>query len=148
MDIIDRYLRTFRSENTKKTYRCHINKFFKEIKADPKTYLDEERDYEEDVITLWESLKGRPPKSVSATMSAVKGFLKKYKILKNAEIWEELDRRTHGNRARTMDEVPTPQQLKEILRYGTLKDHALFLMVSSSGMRIGRHCNWYQKTLT
>jgi len=137
MDIIDRYLRTFRSENTKKTYRCSINKFFKVIKADPKTYLDEERDYEEDVIKLWESLKGRPPKTVSTTMSAVKGFLKKYKILRNAEIWEELDRRTHGNRARTMDEVPTPQQLKEILRYGTLKDHALFLMVSSSGMRVG-----------
>ena len=92
MDIIDRYLRTFRSENTKKTYRCSINKFFKVIKADPKTYLDEERDYEEDVIKRLDAIITDKPKGMVFT-TLFKEFIKKknvhYKIFSTIEAAQE-----------------------------------------------------------
>lgn len=42
-----------------------------------------------------------------------------------------------GTRAVTIDVVPTNDQLREILQYGDIKARALFLVLSSSGMRIG-----------
>jgi len=136
MNKIDRFLAMF-SKSTQISYRSHLKNFFKAINANPETYFDEERDYEADVIQFWMSLKGRPPKTVHSAIHAVKSFLREYEVELPYRFWNKITRRTKGNRAVTRDEIPTNKELRDILQHGGIKARALFLMLSSSGMRIG-----------
>jgi len=136
MNEIDQFLEVF-SKSTQISYRSHLRNFFKAIDANPETYLDEERDYKADVTKFWMSMKGRPPKTIHSAIHAVKSFLMEYEIELPNKFWHKLARRTKGNRAVTRDEIPTNKELRDILQHGGIKARALFLMLSSSGMRIG-----------
>lgn len=136
MNKIDQFLAMF-SPTTQTVYKSHLKSFFKSIDADPKTYFDGERDYEADVTQFWLSMKDRPPKTIHSAIHAVKSFLREYDIEIPYKFWNKINRRTKGSRAVTIEEIPTNSQLKEILQHGGIKARALFLMLSSSGMRIG-----------
>ena len=51
--------------------------------------------------------------------------------------WRHTTRRIRGSQARTIDRVPTIQELREILLQLPIIGKALFLFLASSGARIG-----------
>ncbi len=135
MNEIENFLKYF-SLKTQATYKSCLNRFFKAIKANPETYFDDERDYKVDITEFWLSMKGKPPKTIKTNLAAVKSFLMEYEIEMSNGFWKKLSKRTKGSRAVMIDNPLGNYQLKEILQHGETKARALFLIVSSSGMRI------------
>lgn len=133
---IEEFLLNFSSYSTIKTYRCHLNHYFNVLNVDPDTYFDTNRNYEQDVKIFWQSIIHRPPLTRNGAISVINTFLSENNIKLPEGMIKKLKKRTKGNRALTLDKVPTDKELKEILQYGTLKDRALFLLLCSSGMRI------------
>ena len=138
MNIIESFVNQFPSKNTRNSYRCHLKKFFNVINADTETYFKKERDYQQDVEKYWDSLKDKAPLTKSHGLGCIKVFLEDHDIELKAKFYKTLKRRMKGSVCRpiTLDKVPSPTQLKEILQHGTVKDRALFLLSSSTGMRI------------
>jgi len=81
-------------------------------------------------------MNGKPPKTIRTALAAVKMFLLENDIEIPQKFWIKLRRRMKGTRAQTQETIPTNHQLKEILQHGETKARALFLLLSSSGMRI------------
>jgi integrase len=138
MNTIEKFLNTFPSKGTRKAYRSYLKRFFNTIDANPETYIEEDRDYEEDVLKFWKQMheENAAPKTIKTAKAAVKSYLMEYDVEPREKFWRKLNRRSQGSGAVTEDEVPTNTQLKEILEHGKLKDRAFFLVMSSSGMRI------------
>jgi len=137
MNVIDRFLKLFPSQKTQETYGSHLRKFFRIIEADPETYFDEERDYKQDIEDFWITQRDdKAYETVRNQLNTLKSFFDYYEVEIKEKTWKTLKRRTKGSGPTTKDRAPTNQQLKEILNYGNLRDRALFLVLSSSGIRI------------
>lgn len=54
-----------------------------------------------------------------------------------ARFWRRLKGRRKGSRALMLDKVPSNATLRRILSHMDVKGRALFLVLASSGMRIG-----------
>lgn len=134
---IDKFLLQFDSKG--KTYKSALNNFFKVIGKNPNTYFDdiETYDYESDVLQFMLHIKDLAPKSKHLYRQAIKSFLDFYKVELPNKFWVSVRRRIKGKKAVTRFAIPTNQQLKQILTNANAKYKALFLLVSSSGMRIG-----------
>ena len=145
MNEIDEFLADYPVNRTKANYRGTLNNFFKSINVEnPDGYISdgkESRDYKADVTTFWKSMEGKPPLSIIGGMSVVKMFLEFHEIDIPKKIWKSLRRKTRGHRARTQDMAPSPFQLKQILSHGGALERAVFLVSSSSGMRIDEVIN-------
>jgi len=142
MTVIDEFIQTKRSKNTKDGYLQGINDFFKTIKKKPETYFNPKHEmqvYENDFKTWVSSLMDRvAPLTQKCWVSSVKNFLLYYDVEFSTKYW-----RNHINglmprsaRPLTLDDKPSNEQLKKILSYGDLKAKALFSMLATSGMRI------------
>ena len=57
MNKIDEFVNTFQTKNTRKNYRTNLMHYFRTIKADPNTYFNKKRDYEQDVTLFWQELQ-------------------------------------------------------------------------------------------
>lgn len=133
---IKQFLMNFKSKSTRKSYRSHLKKFFKTIKADPDTYFDGDRDYGLDVKKFAQSINGSPPLSQKTTLACIRTFLSEYDVELKSKIWRGINNRIKGRAPVTDNVKPTNSQLKQILQHADVKSKALFLMISSSGMRI------------
>ena len=136
------YLETYGSPKTISTYKWALRKFFSSVYRDKdlslaKRYVTEERDREGDIEDFFISIKDSPPMSVALALSAVRVFFDENGILVSPRIWRKLKRRKKGSRAVTEDLVPTKEQLRQILTHMDAKGKAFFLMLASSGMRLG-----------
>ena len=100
-------------------------------------YFSQKRDYEDDVVLYFSSIKDWAPLSVGVSMSIVKTFLMENDIEFTQRFWKSLLRKKKGNRALTQDRVPSLEELRGILSQLPLNGRALFLTLASSGMRIG-----------
>ena len=143
MNKIDEFLLNFQAKNTKDVYKSHLTKFFNIINANADNYFTKQKtdkDYENDLRTFWQSLNGRPPLTIRNAVSAVKSFYLHNDIELKTKFWKEISKRTKGNRATMIDIVPTNIQLKQILTHADALSSSLFLVLSSSGMRIGEVC--------
>lgn len=136
MNEIDEFLENFTSPSTRKGYRSNIKNYFKFLGEDPDTYFDKDRNYKQDVIRFSRSLVNRPPCSQQSIMSTVKMFLSEYDVEIKDKVWRNIRNRRGGTRPIIQECVPNNAELKQILQYGGIKARALFLIVSSSGMRI------------
>ena len=134
---LEKFLEAYTSKSTISTYRCALNNFFKTLGTSEKQYFKGKRNYEDDITKFFISINDRPPKSVRLMLSAVKIFLSENDIDLSDKFWRRLNRKIKGNRARTLDKVPSNEELKSILTHMDAKGKALYLMLSSSGMRIG-----------
>jgi len=67
----------------------------------------------------------------------VKQFLLEYDVEIKSKIWRNIRNRGKRYRPITENKIPTNEELKQILQYGGINARALFLVLSSSGMRIG-----------
>jgi len=141
------FLRTYQREGTKYCYRNSIAAFLSSVYgqkiAQPdldgfaSKYLQETREYEQDVETFFTTLNRRPPKTVHNQIAGVKVYLIENGIELPQRFWRGLSRRTRGSRACTIDRIPTTPELKKIFKHLPLNGKALAMILISSGMRIG-----------
>jgi len=148
--IIKRFLNNFVSKSTIGSYKAHLKAFFNFLDVNPDDYIKDVRrmdyngrldfldKYESDVTAFWQYLnkEGKTPKTISDAVSVVRVFLKENRINLDDKVWDNIRRRGKGREPITEDKAPTNRQLKSILIHGDAKSKALFLILSSSGMRI------------
>lgn len=134
---IEKFLEVYSSKSTKVNYRAALTKFFECVGISPDDYFREKRDYEADIKKFFISIKNSAPKTIKLNLSAVKMFLMENNIELPQKFWNGLRRKIKGSRAMTQDKVPSNEELKSILTHTDAKGRALYLVLSSSGMRIG-----------
>ncbi len=139
----------FSAPSTIRNYRGSLKSFFKIIDKDPSDYIvdikklgGEKREnainaYEEDMKKFWLALKDKAPTTRPSRMTHVKMFLSEFGIELSTKFWKNIHRRSPPNKPITDDLAPTNEQMKKILQHADLKAKALFLVLDSSGMRIG-----------
>ena len=108
-----------------------------QLEEQVETYFKEPRDYEEDIQQYFQSIKHRPPKSITVHLSILRTFLLENDVELPKIFWRRLSRRVKGNKAITQDRVPTKEELRRILNHLPLRAQAFYLALASSGMRIG-----------
>jgi integrase len=138
-----KWLETYQSESTVRAYKWGLEQFFKclgfegSLEENAEAYMKQKRNYEEDVKTYFASLKGKPPKSVNICLTSVKMFLMENGVELPVLFWHRLKGRNKGTRALMLDKVPSNAELRRILSHMDVKGKSLFLVLASSGMRIG-----------
>jgi len=137
---LNEYIEKRLADNTQGTYKSYLDRYFKEIEQTPDKYIKKDiKEIENDLITFLrnEKQKKTPPKTIHVIKSAVTGFLTYNNIELQPKTKDQIKYLLKGTSTLTLKETPTPEQLREILQHGETKARALFLMSSSSGMRIG-----------
>jgi integrase len=143
MSRYQQFLDEYPNPNTRNAYRYALRQFFKTVYGagnvvdQVERYCTEERDYGGDVKDFLKSLNGRPPKSVTMVLAAVKSFLVEQDVELPQKFWRRLRKRIKGSRARTVDKVPSTEGFRRLLLHMNIQGKALFLVLASSGMRIG-----------
>jgi len=143
MDKIGSFLLNFDSDNTRRTYKSLLNQYFKVVKAEPNKYFVEGRKYEDDIKKFRQSLSGRPPKTIRTYIAGIKSFLMENDVELKEKFWKNIANRTKGSFSVTDDYIPTREELREILQHGSIKARAMFLVMVSSGIRIGELTKLY-----
>jgi len=144
--IIERFLQSYNyAENTRKHYRSNLKKYFNYLGVNPETYFDKKRDYKNDLLSFVRSLYDRPPLTQKCLINSVKQFLSEYDVDLKPKVWRNIRNRGKRQKPVTQDKIPTNAELKQILQHGDIKERTLFLVLSSSGMRIGEatQIEWY-----
>jgi len=135
MNPIDEFLKG-REKRTRINYGWILRQYFREINQNPETYFKKKRDYKKDIDKWWDQHLNEVPKTRHTKLAILRGFLDYNKIVFPKTDWLKLRRKKKGTRAATLDRVPTQAEFKSMLMHGDVKDKALFLFLSSSGMRI------------
>ena len=139
------FLDTYSNMGTRRNIVWSLNTFFKSIYGEnyrdlvksAEQYVSEGRDVNRDLQNFLLAIAKRPPKTQRLFLSCVKTFLLENDIELKEREWRRLSGRIKGSRARTQDRVPSNTELKTILTHIPIQGKALFLLMSSSGMRIG-----------
>lgn len=134
---IDEFLEQYPNIKTRGVYRSCLNKFFQIMETSETQYFKKKRNYEQDINRFFIAISENPPKTVRLYLSTLKLFLSENDVQFPEKFWRSIQRRIKGKRALTMDRIPSNEELKSILTHMDAKGKALFLMLSSSGMRIG-----------
>ena len=144
---VSSFLNSYQSKNTKKSYRLAIAQFLQSVYGEKvengnldiyaERYLNEERNIESDFLSFLDAIKHFAPKSIQLKLVSVKTFLMENDIELKTKFWRRLNRRVKGSRALTLDKVPTNKELRKIMIHLPIQGKALYLTLSSSGMRIG-----------
>lgn len=138
-----KYLETYGSKNTVRTYKQTLKVFLRNIYGDGELaslaskYISEERDHKTDIQNFLAQINGKPPKTIRLYISAVKTFLMENDIELPEKFWRSITRRIKGSMARTLDKIPSNIQLRRIIMHMPVHGKALYLTLASSGMRIG-----------
>jgi len=136
--IIDDFLDSYNfAETTKQNYKNNLKKYFEFLNENPDTYFEKNRDYKQDVLRYARFLNGSPPLTIKCKLNSVKQFLLEYDVELKPKLWGNIRNRGKRYRPITENKIPTNEELKQILQYGGINARALFLVLSSSGMRIG-----------
>jgi len=134
------------SPRTVEAYRAALKEFFQVVyrKGEPleelaDRYFLEEQSHEENLRSFLKDQKEkkRAPKSIQLKLSAVRVFLAENGVELPQRFWKRLRSRLKGSRPLTLDKIPTPSQLRRIVSHLPVKGKALFLILASSGARIG-----------
>jgi len=148
MGKVDEFVNQFRSKGTKRLYRWALTQFYQcvyekgmKLEDAVERYFVEERNYKADVRKFLSAINERPPKSVKSMLSIVRGFLLENEVELGEMFWKRLRRRVKGSRAVSMEKVPSNVELRRILTHLPVRGKALYLMLASSGMRIGEAIN-------
>jgi len=145
MSRIEDFLRMYRSNNTVRVYRWALTEFFKTVYGEnegkleqhAERYFTEKRDIQGDIQNFFVAIKDKPPKSVRLMLAAVRSFLVENDVELSEKFWRRLRGRMRGGRALTLDKVPSNVEFRRILMHMPIQGKALYLILESSGMRIG-----------
>jgi len=154
--IARRFLDAYPSKSTRRNYRIALTDFFcnmfegmpprgydskvkrvQWLDVQAGRYFSETRDFEKDVQDFLGSLNGCAPKTVRMKIAAVRTFLVENDVELSQKFWRRLRRKIKGSRALTLDKVPSNAELRKIVMHMPIQGKSLFLLLSSSGMRIG-----------
>lgn len=137
-------------KNTHKSYKQTTKQYFDIIQKNPEKYIVDIRllengekvkqidTYQADIIKFWNTLKSTSaPKTIKLRMAAIKQLFLFHEIELPLIFWKRLQKNGNGDSKIIDDKVPTHDILKQILQYGDIRARALFLVASSSGLRIG-----------
>lgn len=83
------------------------------------------------------AINAKPPKSVRLMLASVRSFLIENDVEFSQKFWRRLIGKVRGSRALTLDKVPSNVELRHIMLHMPIQGKALYLMLASSGMRIG-----------
>jgi integrase len=139
--LVQGFLANYSSENTKISYTSMLNRYFNFLKIEPDSYFGDSRDFSKDVKSYAIEINSLAPKTQKARLACIKMFLSENDIELKQKVWRNINRRRNGNHAITQDKTPTPSELKQILQFGIIKGRALFLVLSSGGMRVEEALN-------
>jgi len=141
------FLETYHSENTVISYSNILRQYLSvvfgvevtklSIEDYANRYFAEERNFSEDVEKFWVYLKDRPPKTIKTFMACVRVFLLENGHELDQLFWRHMNKRIKGNRALTLDRIPSNQELKTLIGHMPIQGKALYLLLATSGMRIG-----------
>jgi integrase len=144
-DMIETFLnkRLLTSPRTRKNYRVSIQNYFKLLEENMETYFNKGiqlEKYEDDLqrVYMIHEENEKPLVSRRALFSAVKQFMiYNDKRLKDLDFWDTLKMRMKGAESATQNLILNPSDVKEILSHGNTCTRALFIILVSSGRRIG-----------
>jgi hypothetical protein len=122
------YFRAVRGVDTERMPEPELEKLFDE-------YLASKPDFQSDLQTFLAKIQGNAPLTVGVWLSVVKTTLLENDVELPTRFWKGLKRRIKGNRARTVDRIPSNKELKNILLEMPLAGKALFLVQGTAGMR-------------
>jgi integrase len=144
MDIIENFLdkKLITNNNTKKIYRCYIKKYFRLINKDIDTYFKQDiKEIEKDLETIYLKLRNQEKTSLlvlKTFFNSVKQFMFRMdKKTKTLDFWDTLKDRTRNASPVTDDETPNREDIKKILHHGGTRARSMFLIMASTGCRIG-----------
>ena len=142
LSIIEDFIKRYPSKKTQSTYKTALRNFLESLFGTrdfsvAEDYFISNRDYEADLETFFEHISTKPPLTIRTFLAAIKGFLEHNDVELKQKYWKGLTRRIRGKRARTRDRIPSNKELRQMMSFMDAKGRALFLLLSSSGMRIG-----------
>lgn len=145
MSRVEDFLKMYRSKSTLVTYRWALAEYFKVVYGENEgkleqhadRYFTEKRNIESDIQNFFAVVKEKPPKTVRLMLAVVRTFLVENDVELPRKFWRRLTVRIKGSRALTLDKVPSNVELRRILMHMPIQGKALYLMLESSGMRIG-----------
>lgn len=144
MTKLEEFLKQYNKAPTIKSFKWTLGTFAIVIYGDKKNlgekmdqYLSEKRDHQKDIETFHTAIANKPPLSKKLMFSNIKTFLEDSEIELPKKFWKKIKNKNKSKRAVTLDEVPEIKQLKQIFTHLDLKGKALFMILESSGMRIG-----------
>ena len=142
---ITSFLEGYDKRNTLLNYEGRLRLFFKAVGVDPTIYFKKNRNYNADILKFIQYSKDYSPITIKTTLNTVKIFFEEngmdFKKVLSPKTLRLLKKNKKRAKPITRDLISTPQELKKILQYGTLKDRALFLFLISSGCRIDEALN-------
>ena len=138
------------SYQTKKNLKIGVTQFLQSVY--PKTnkdnleefnrkYFTEKRNIEEDIVNFLKTLKEYAPLSKKLKISIAKTYLQENDVELPQKFWKKINRKIKGSRALTLDRLPTKKEFNKLLMHMPIQGKALFLVLESSGMRIGETIN-------
>jgi integrase len=139
---VSQFLRQYDSDSTRKNYRVSLKQFLTlmypkggDLDELSERYLNEDRDYREDLLNFRESLKNKAPMTKAARFNTIRTFLDDNGIEFPKRFFKNLNGKATDTI--TYEDVPTNEKLKRICEYLPIHGKALALVLASSGMRIG-----------
>lgn len=131
------------NSNTQRGYRGNIRRFFVIINKDVDSYFSKDKtleDYDDDLIKAYSQIeKENTPYLTRRTFfNSVKQFMITYdKRIKELDFWDILKTHLRGASPISKEHITNAQDIKTILNHADAKGKAMFLIMASSGLRIG-----------
>jgi integrase len=147
---IEAWLQTYAKPNTRRVFLAGVRHFLTSVYGEVESleeaaarYIGEcrggQRDWFKDLLKYAADLHGRPPRSARAFMTGAKSWLE---YCLDVELTRRqsrllLGRLPKGSKARTEEAELSREVLRRVLAHADVKGRALFLLLASSGVRIG-----------
>ncbi len=155
-DTVNDFLGEYNVKETIRSYKGALKRYFTFINVDPDKYVIDIRlleknkkikvidQYEKDITNYKNYLlnESYAPRSIHNEISSIKLFLEHHRIDLDKTFWNKLKKRGMGKGTGTITDfkIPSSQDLKKILTHATTRARAMFLLQTSSGMRLGEIC--------
>lgn len=88
-------------------------------------------------VVFHEGINYQAPLTVRTKITSVKNWLIECGIEFKENFWNNLDRQVKGSKPVILDKTPNKKELRQLLTHMRAKGRAFFLLLASSGMRIG-----------
>lgn len=144
--LVSEFLEGYSSPRTRRNYKGALNNFFATVYGEStydkldqlaRKYFSEKRNIEEDIIAFAKSMSSHAPLTFRLKLAAIRVFFSEQDVEFKKKFWKKLNRLVRGNSALTLDRIPSNKELRKIIMHCPVNGKALYLMLASSGMRIG-----------
>ena len=141
-DVVKYFIEGYNRKNTQDNYKTTIQQFFKFLNLEGNEinkYFDTNRNYKKDISTFLKSKIDISKKSYMLKLSTMRMFLDKYGITISKDIWKTYlnYHSVEGSLPSTDMKTPSTEELRDLLITAPIKHKTIFLVMATSGMRVG-----------